>query len=657
MSFGFGMGAGLRALTAAQLGMQTAGNNVANANTPGYSRQRVDLGSALPYGLVGNLQIGTGVNVNGISRLVDDGLERRIQLQLGMVGSATLDELRYREVENIFGEPDDGLSNQFKDLFGALDQLRTDPADRALRGGLAQAGNTLSQNFRLLSQRLGELGGGTFNETRGLVRQVNERTAAIAALNGQILSIESNGSIANDLRDTRAQQIRELGDLIDVRAIERSSGSVDLLIGGNLAVAGNRSTDLRVGKDDSDMTKVMIGGSEAALNLSEGRIAALLRQEASNLPQFTSRIDQLARQTILEWNRLHTTGMPGTGPFDSLIASYGAVDGDGDGNVGDELLSQAGFPFEITDGELYVAVTNEATGEMQRSRIDVVPSQMTLESFAAELSAIDNLSATVDPTGRLRVSASAGYGFDFSPRLDPNPDSTGTFGGTSPVDATTIAFVCGSACTRIGLLRSIPMSCSSIFSPRNVRRRTCSVSTPATSVRASSACGRSIRSIVRATVSASAISSRTTAISCSGSIGSASIARTRSTTVGPSTGAASTATARRVRSGVTVIGSLTIPGRSPVAGRIAPRDSSTRRISSGLATETTHGRKLLEAIIGLLKQMNLRCCVEGVEDPAIERLVVSLGCEELQGYLIGRPELVDPALTQLEPSTERARFG
>ena len=85
MTFGFGMGAGLAALRAAQLGMQTASNNVANANTPGYSRQRVELGSAFSYSVRGNLQVGTGVDVNGIGRMVDAGLERRIQLQLGLV--------------------------------------------------------------------------------------------------------------------------------------------------------------------------------------------------------------------------------------------------------------------------------------------------------------------------------------------------------------------------------------------------------------------------------------------------------------------------------------------------------------------------------------------------------------------------------------------
>jgi len=431
MSFGFGMGAGLRALNAAQLGMRTAGNNVANANTPGYSRQRIELGSALPFGVGSNLQIGTGVDVRGISRLIDEGLERRLQFQLGLVGAAELDERRYAEIEGIFGEPDNGLSTQFQDLFGSLDQLRTDPSDRALRGGMIQAGNAISQQFQLVSQRLGDLGSSTFSEVNGLVRTVNQRTSEIARLNGQIISAEANGSQANDLRDVRAQHINELGKLLDTRAIERSSGSVDLLVGGNLVVAGNRATDMRVNKDADGNTQVLVGENTSGSTIREGRIAALLRQEQAGLPSYMTRIDDLARNTIIEYNRLHSTGMPASGPFTSLTAAYGAVDGDGDGQVGDELLSQAGFAFPVEQGELYVSVTDDATGDVTRTRIDIDPTAMSLNDFAQEVSNIDHLSATIDPTGRLRISSDSGYGFDFSPRLDPNPDG-GTFGGLNP---------------------------------------------------------------------------------------------------------------------------------------------------------------------------------------------------------------------------------
>ncbi|MCU0864378.1 MAG: flagellar hook-associated protein FlgK [Planctomycetes bacterium] len=432
MSFGFGLGSGLRALTAGRLGMQTAGNNISNANTPGYSRQRVDLAAALPYSIAGNLQIGTGVDVRGITRLVDEGLERRLQLQFGLVGAAELDQSRYAEIESVFGEPDAGLSNSFKDLFGAVDSLRTDPADRALRGGLIQAGNALGQGFRLVAERLGELGGSSFDEVRGLVRTVNERADAVARLNGQIISAEANGSDANDLRDTRSQHIKEMGKLLDVRAIERASGSVDLLVGGNLLVAGDRASQLAATKDTAGSTGVSIDRNGTPLQIKEGRIAALLRQEQGAVPGYLGRIDELARNTILEWNRIHTTGMPASGPFQSLTAAYGVEDGDGDGERGDELLSQSGFPFEVANGELYVSVTDTDTGAMHRTRIAIDPNAMSLRDVAARISEIDNLTASVDPTGRLRVAADDGYGFDFSPRLDPNPDGAGTFGGRNP---------------------------------------------------------------------------------------------------------------------------------------------------------------------------------------------------------------------------------
>ncbi|MBM4061281.1 MAG: flagellar hook-associated protein FlgK [Planctomycetes bacterium] len=432
MTFGFGLNAGLRALTAARLGMQTAGNNVANANTRGYSRQRVDLSAALPYSIGAGLQIGSGVEVGGISRIVNEGLERRLQLQLGLVGAAEIDQARFDEIEGILAEPDGGLSESLASLFGAIDNLRTDPADRALRGGVLQAGSLLSQGFRLTAQRLGELGGSSFEEIRGLVRQVNERAVAVAELNRQIVAVEANGSSANDLRDARDQHTKELGKLLDTRAIERSSGSVDLLVGGHLLVAGDRATALAVDKDAAGRTFVSIGRSAAPVAVREGRIAALLAQEQDGLPGIRDRVDRLARQTILEFNRLHSTGMPRSGPFAALTSAYGALDGDGDGRFGDELLAQSGFRFDVSAGELYVAVTERGTGAVQRTRIDVDPRAMTLQDVADAISAIDHLTASIDPTGRLRIAADEGFGFDFTPQLDPDPDGLGTFGGTNP---------------------------------------------------------------------------------------------------------------------------------------------------------------------------------------------------------------------------------
>ena len=102
MGFGLGLGAGIKALTAARLGIQTAGQNISNVNTPGFTRQRILQSSTLPAGL-SRLQVGTGVQVNDISRIIDDGLEHRIRLQMGLFGSAAVDHQRFVEVEGSGG--------------------------------------------------------------------------------------------------------------------------------------------------------------------------------------------------------------------------------------------------------------------------------------------------------------------------------------------------------------------------------------------------------------------------------------------------------------------------------------------------------------------------------------------------------------------------
>ena len=432
MSLGFGLGAGLRALTAARLGMQTAGNNVANANTPGYSRQRVELSAAMPMTLARGMQIGMGVDVSSITRLVDDGLERRLRMQQGLVAGAQVDMSRMSELENMLAEPNGGLSTGLSDLFGALGRLQTDPSERSLRGGVVQSANTLAQNFNLLSGRLDELAGGTFDEVRGLVTQANQLASNVADLNAQIVAIEANGTQANDLRDTRAEQVRQLSELVDVSALERGAGSLDLLVGGRLLVAGSRASTLAVGKTTGGATQVLVNGTTTAIEPRQGRIAALLRSEQTGLTGYSSRIDQMARSLILETNRRHSTGMPASGPYQSLTSTVMPQDGDGDGVRGDELLSQSGLPFDVQNGSLYVSMTDRATGRMTRTRIDIDPTQLNLTDVAWRLDQIDNLSASVDTTGKLRIAADSGYGVDFSPRLDPNPAVAGTFGGAAP---------------------------------------------------------------------------------------------------------------------------------------------------------------------------------------------------------------------------------
>ena len=438
MSYGMGLGAGLKALIAARMGVQTAGHNISNMNTLGYTRQRVLQSAAMPFSPRHGLQIGTGVQIDSISRIADEGLEARIRMQLSVSGGAEVDQYRWREIEDLFGEPDGGISTALTDLFGNVGKLQTNADDRALRGGLVQSGKTLAENFNLIASRFQDLRDSTVPEVKALVVQVNQHAKAVAELNTQILALEANGSEANDLRDSRAQHVKEIAKLLDTNAIERGSGAVDIMVGGYLLVSGSVASSLGVARQ-GEVTQVTIGRTDTALQITTGRIGGLLRHEGQDNPALVGKLDGLAKNLALEWNRIHTTGRPRAGYFTNLTAHNPLKDANGNGNRGDELLVDAGLPFALQSGELWVAVRNTTTGDVERTRIAIDKTVTTVADLTSALDAIDHISASVDPAGRLRITAENGYGFDFASALDEAPDVFGSFGGNAPSFASTAA--------------------------------------------------------------------------------------------------------------------------------------------------------------------------------------------------------------------------
>lgn len=147
------------------------------------------------------------------------------------------------------------------------------------------------------------------------------------------------------------------------------------------------------------------------------------------VPGLTSEFDAFARNLILEANRVHTTGVGAGGPYRLLTGTSPLLDLNQSGTLDDELLSRAGLPFDVTTGELYVNVTNEATGAVEVHRLVIDANRTSVGQFVADLNAIPHLSAGLDARGHLQLSADTGHGFDFSSRLDPDPDAAGTFGG------------------------------------------------------------------------------------------------------------------------------------------------------------------------------------------------------------------------------------
>jgi len=201
-------------------------------------------------------------------------------------------------------------------------------------------------------------------------------------------------------------------------------------------VAATRANHLTLDDGNGSQRKLRIQGAAGFVPAKGGEIGGLLRLAEDTATGYGERLDRLAHELILAVNRTHTTGVPAGGGFRTLTGSARLTDFDLDGNVRDELLSNAGLPFDVSSGSLWVNVTDSASGELEKHRIDISASHTTVQDFLDELNSIPHLSAALDASGHLRIDADSGHAFDFSRRLDGVPDPAGLFGGTRPTLAT-----------------------------------------------------------------------------------------------------------------------------------------------------------------------------------------------------------------------------
>ena len=426
-----GLNTGLKALLSARYMLDTIGHNIANANTPGYSRQRVQLASALPVQL-GGLLIGSGVDAGRVQRSVDELLGRRIQGQHALLGSLTTLRGGLSDLEALVGEPgENGLGTLLDGLFSSLSQLSTAPADPLLRTGVVRSGDALAGRFRELAQALDSSAYDAQADVSSRLTEVNRLADEIAALNLKIGETESVGLHANDLRDRRDVALGRLSELVDATTVDGPNGSVRVLVAGNTLVGMARANHLSLVGQGAGAGQILIQGADGSVPIQGGEIGGLLRLSGELAPAYRERLDRLAQALILEVNRTHTTGIPSAGAFHSLTGAARLEDFDQDGRVQDELLANAGLPFAVGTGSLYVNVSDEASGALAQHRIDISAAHTTVQDFLDELNALPHLSATLDAGGRLRIQADQGFGFDFSRRIDADPDPVGLFGGAN----------------------------------------------------------------------------------------------------------------------------------------------------------------------------------------------------------------------------------
>lgn len=419
MSIGNALQIGRSALLANQAAIEVTGNNLANAATRGYHRQRIDL---VPIGdqQVGpNAFVGRGVQISRIVRQVNDALEQRLRGAISNQAFASTTVNILSQIEGLHNElTDNDLSSRLGAFFNAWSELANTPDSAAQRSLVTQEGAALASFMVGLRDKLTALRTQVDEQIGAAARSVNDLLSRIADLNKNIAQVERGNTAAHSLRDQRDLLLQELGEYLDISTIELDNGMVDVFVGSLPVLLNGQSRGVEVRRIEVAgelRVDLVISADKSVLNPGGGALGGLLAARQIHVADAIDGLDQFARGLIQEVNRIHTQGQ-GAASFSQVTATAGVLDPHA-------LLNNAaaGLAFTPGHGSFQIHVTQKSTGQRVASTIHIdldgidPDNDTTLAGLAASLGNVEGISATLTADGKLRLtSASNDIEFSFS---------------------------------------------------------------------------------------------------------------------------------------------------------------------------------------------------------------------------------------------------
>ena len=323
---------GSRALLANQAALQTAGHNIANVSTPGYSRQSVVL-QTVQGQFTGGGYIGKGVDVQTIQRNHSELLTRQSTAASAVDAGDTVRMDRLRQLQEVFSGGASGIGASINDMMNALSDVVSAPTDLTARSVALTRMDETAARMRDASQRLDEIGYTVAEQLKGSMVAVNSLAKNIAGINEQIARAKGNGQPANDLLDQRDQLIRELNQHIQTSQVAADDGTVSVFVAGSQPrVPGDQAAtlsvdapiDLGAGRGKKVLS-FLAPGSSTKVELNEsmlggGQVAGLLRFQNNDLAEGRNLLGRMAiaiSESMNTQNRLGLTlnGQPGENLF------------------------------------------------------------------------------------------------------------------------------------------------------------------------------------------------------------------------------------------------------------------------------------------------------------------------------------------------------
>ena len=312
-------------LLSMQRALSTTSHNVANANTPGYSRQSVELGARPPQ-FMGGQYTGNGTQVNGITRSFDQFVENQLRDAGSDKGRDSFVADFASQISQTLGDTEQGLSQNVQAFFNAAGDIEANPGDLTARQELLGQAEQLTNRFNRADRQLDSANNQLVNQAMQTGDEINSMAREIADLNEKI-SLVPSGSSPNDLLDRRDQLVRDLSERIDIRVTEDNRGRMDISIGpGFPLVLGEEANELVVGNTAEDGITASINGREFSSRIDGGRLGGIIDVQDDVINPMREQLGEIAITLAQQVNEIQDEGIDLNGDTGAPMFAMTGID-------------------------------------------------------------------------------------------------------------------------------------------------------------------------------------------------------------------------------------------------------------------------------------------------------------------------------------------
>lgn len=373
---------GKSAILTAQVGISTAGHNIANANTPGYTRQIVVQGAAEAQNF-GFGFLGQGAQIKTIDRAYNELLTRQVLSSQTTHSELSTYATQMRQIDNLLANPQAGLSPSLQSFFSSVQAASVNPNDAPTRQAMLSNAQALASRFQALGNRLSEVSESVNEQLSNATSLVNSYAKQIAGLNTVIENaVSADGQPPNDLMDQRDQLVNELSKQIKVSVVKQQGEKYNIFIGNGLPlVVGETTYNLSMQRSPTDSTRLEVaytntGGTSVlgSNSLSGGNIGGLLQFREQSMDTIQGKMGLVAVGLIETFNRQHIQATDRNGNAGGLFFSAhtpnvtASTENNGNANINVAIsnvgaLTGSNYRLQF-DGSIYL-VTRTDTGASQ----------------------------------------------------------------------------------------------------------------------------------------------------------------------------------------------------------------------------------------------------------------------------------------------------